>query len=153
MGALKGMLIRMKTKDEPGAGTKDNMYVGVVGSGGGSEFPLDVPGFKEFDKGSDIKYWFGDVWDGVALKDARNPFQAHKWNDPEHRLIDIEKVDYVYIRKHSAKEGVDDDAWKMDEVEVILYGDTPEKRTFFKGGDIWLANEYGLQVWLREKTE
>jgi hypothetical protein len=59
----------------------------------------------------------------------------------------------VYIRKHSAKTGVDDDAWKMDEVEVILYGDTPEKRIFFKGGDIWLANEYGLQVWLREKTE
>jgi hypothetical protein len=153
MGALKGMLVRLKTKDEPGAGTKDQIYVGVVGSGGGSEFPLDVPGFKDFGKGSDIKYWFGDVWDGVALKDAKNPFQAHKWNDPEHRLIDVEKVDYVYIRKHSAKTGVDDDAWKMDEVEVILYGDTPEKRIFFKGGDIWLANEYGLQVWLREKTE
>jgi len=151
MTGLRGIMVKLKTKNEPGAGTDDHIYIGVVGSGGGSEFPLDVPSFNDFEQGTDIKYWFGDVWDGVALKGAKNPFQAHQWNDPEFRYIDLDRVDYVYLRKHSHKGGVDDDAWKMDEVEVTLYGPSPQKRTFFKKGDIWLANEYGLQVWLKEK--
>ncbi len=150
MSTLSGMLIKLKTDKESGAGTNDPIYIGVVGSGGGSEFPLDVMGFKDFEKGSDVKYWLGDVWEGVALKDAKNPFQAHKWNNPDIRDIDLDKVDYVYLRKHSSKGGVGDDAWKMESVEVTLYGQEPSKRTFYKKGNLWLANEYGLQVWLKE---
>lgn len=153
MTALKGMLIRLKTKSERGAGTVDHIYIGVVGKGGGGEFPLDVPGFKDFEMGSDIKYWFGDVWEGTALNNAKNPFQAEGWNDPEGRNIDLDKIDYVYLRKHSHKGGIDDDAWKMDEIEITLYGPSPKKRSFIKKSDIWLANEYGLQVWLREIKE
>jgi hypothetical protein len=151
MTALKGILVRLKTKSERGAGTVDPIYIGVVGAGGGGEFPLDVPGFKDFQAGSDVKYWFGDVWEGGALSGAKNPFEAHRWNDPESRNIDMDKIDYVYVRKHSHEGGIDDDAWKLDEVEVILYGPSPVKRAFIKTSDIWLANEYGLQVWLREK--
>lgn len=151
MTALKGMLVRLKTKNERGAGTDDHIYVGVIGTGGGGEFPLDVPGFNDFESGTDIKYWFGDVWEGQALSGAKNPFEAHRWNDPESRNIDMDKIEYVYIRKHSHKGGIDDDAWKMDEVEVTLFGPSPVKRSFIKTSDIWLANEYGLQVWLREK--
>ncbi|UCF08076.1 MAG: hypothetical protein JSW28_10635 [Thermoplasmata archaeon] len=151
MAGLKGIVIRLKTKKESGAGTNDHIYIGVMGPGGGSEFPLDVPGFNDFEEGSDVKYWFGDVWEGAALSGAKNPFQAHKWNDPKIREIDMDKIQYVYVRKHSHVGGVLDDAWKMDEVEVTLYGDSPKKRIFHKKGDIWLANEYGLQVWLTEK--
>jgi hypothetical protein len=150
MTALKGMLIRLKTKQESGAGTKDRIFVGVVGSGGGSEFPLDVVGFKDFEEGAEIKYWFGDVWEGIALKNAKNPFQAHDWNNPKIRDIELDKVNYVYLRKHSDKGGVGDDAWKMEEIQVTLYGPKSVKRTFYKRGDTWLANEYGLQVWLKE---
>ncbi|UCE73028.1 MAG: hypothetical protein JSV56_08285 [Methanomassiliicoccales archaeon] len=151
MTALKGMLVRLKTKAEPSAGTDDHIYIGVMGSGGGGEFPLDVPGFDDFKEGSDIKYWFGDIWEGVALKNAKNPFQAHKWNDPKYRNIEMDKIEYVYLRKHSHRGGSDDDAWKMESVEVTLYGPKPIKRIFHKVGDVWLANEFGLQVWLKEK--
>lgn len=148
---VKGMVVELKTKSGKGTGTDDHIYIGVVGKGGGSEFPLDVPGFDDFEAGT-VRYWFGDVWDGSSLSGAKNPYKAHSWNDPEPRYIDLDKVDYVYLRKHSHKGGRDDDAWKMDKVEVTLYGpSSPQKRTFHKTGDIWLANEYGLQVYLKEK--
>ncbi|UCE74632.1 MAG: hypothetical protein JSV56_02735 [Methanomassiliicoccales archaeon] len=153
MTALKGILVRLKTKKESGAGTDDHIYIGIVGSGGGGEFPLDVIGFKNFQEGSKVKYWFGDVWEGIALKEAKNPFQANRWNNPSYRHIDLDKVDYVYLRKHSHKGGIDDDAWKMESVQVTLYGPKPKKRTYYLRGDLWLANEYGLQVWLEEKTD
>jgi hypothetical protein len=152
MTALKGILVRLKTKKEYGAGTNDNIYVGVMGKGGGSEFPLDVIGFNDFEEGSEVKYWFGNIWEGVALTGAKNPFQSHQWNDPGIRDIEMDKIDYVYLRKHSHKGGVDDDAWKMEAVQITLYGPKPEKRTFYKRGDVWLANEYGLTVWLEERA-
>lgn len=152
MAHIKGMFVELLTDTATYAGTDDNIYVGVFGKGGGSEFPLDVRGFNDFEKGTNVKYWFGDVWEGGVLAGAKRPYQAGSWNDPEFRYIDLEKVDYVYLRKHSHKGGNDDDAWKMDKVEVTLYGsNSPQKRTFHKTGDIWLANEFGLQVWLLEK--
>ena len=152
MADIKGILVELKTKSGGGAGTDDHIYVGVFGKGGGSEFPLDVRGFNDFEAGANVKYWFGDVWEGGVLTGAKRPYEAGSWNDPELRYIDLDMVDYVYLRKHSHKGGDEDDAWKMDKVEVTLYGSSsPQKRTFHKTGDLWLANENGLQVWLKEK--
>lgn len=148
MAKIKGMVVKLKTKTGAYSGTDDHIYVGVFGKQGGSEFPLDVRGFDDFETGT-VKYWLGTVWDGSVLQGAKNPFKAFSWNDPETRYIDMDKVDYVYLRKQSHT--ADDDAWKMDEVEVTLYGPKSQKRTFHKTGDIWLANEYGLQVYLKEK--
>jgi len=153
MAELKGILVRLKTKRERDAGTDDAIYVGIMGKGGGSEFPLDVRDFDDWEEGSDVKYWFGDVWEGSALSGAKRPWGATRWNHPGIRYIDLDKVDYVYLRKQSTKGGRGDDAWKMDEVEVTLYGPSPQKRTFWKTGDIWLGNEYGLWVYLKEKEE
>lgn len=151
MANIKGILVRLKTENEGGAGTDDHIYVGVVGKQGGSEFPLDVRGFNDFEKGTDVKYWYGDVWEGGVLAGAVRPYAAGGWNDPEYRYIDLDAVDYVYLRKHSHKGGDEDDAWKLDFVEVTLYGaSSPDKRTFSKSADLWLANEYGLQVYLKE---
>ncbi len=59
-------------------------------------------------------------------------------------------VDYVYLRKHGYGSRKEDDAWKMDGVEVRLYGPEGQRRIFRKEEDLWLATEHGLQVWLRE---
>jgi len=147
MAEVKGMVVNLKTKTGAYSGTDDMIYVGVVGKKGGSEFPLDVAGFDDFEPGL-VKYWLGTVWDGTALEGAKNPYKAFSWNDPEGRHIGLKKVDYVYLRKRSYKK--DDDAWKMDSVTVTLYGPSPEKRTFMKTGDIWLGKEYGLTVYLKE---
>ena len=153
MADIQGMIVKLKTKNHNGAGTDEHIYVGVFGKDGGSEFALDTAGFNDFEQGSDVKYWLGDVWDGAALTGAKEPYGSANWNHPKKRYIDLEKVDYVYLRKAADKsKGHEDDAWKMDSVEVTLYGSrSPIKRVFHKTGDIWLANEYGLQVWLKEK--
>jgi hypothetical protein len=154
MHEMEGMLVTLETDTGKYSGTDDHIYVGVFGKEGGSEFPLDVHGFNDFEPGTVVKYWFGDVWEDGVLAGAKRPYEADGWNNPEKRSINLEKVDYVYLRKHSHKGGSDDDAWKMEYVEVVLYGNIkpqPKKRTFRKTGDIWLGNEYGLQVWLKEK--
>ena len=38
----------------------------------------------------------------------------------------------------------------FDLIEVTLYGDTGQKRTFRCTTAIWLGLEYGLQVWIPE---
>ncbi len=147
---VQGMLVTVKTSSFRGAGTDEYVYVGLVGRGGGSEFPLDVQGFDDLEEGTRVKYWFGDVWEGHLLSGAKRPFEAQTWNDPAWRHIDLDKIDYVYLRKQSTKPRTEDDAWRMDEVEVRIYGPRPRRRVFRKTGDIWLGNEYGQIVYLHE---
>ena len=157
MTLIEGIVVRLKTQDARWAGTDDHLYIGVVGTGGGGEFPLDVRGFDDFERGDDVTYWFGDVWDGLVLTGARNPYLSQDqtsagWNDPGRRGIDLDKVDFVYLRKASHRGGDRDDRWGMDLVEVTLYGPaSPLRRTYGKTGNIWLANEAGLEVYLKER--
>jgi hypothetical protein len=58
--------------------------------------------------------------------------------------------EYVYLRKQSSRGGRSDDEWKLEDIDVMFYGEAPNQRRFRKQGDTWLANEYGLQVWLWE---
>jgi hypothetical protein len=153
MPEIKGIVVQVLTRDQVATGTDDRIYLGVFGRGGGSEFPLDIRGIDDFERGSIEKYWFGSVWDGDILSGAEmRPYAARGLNNPSTRDIDINLVDYVYLRKHSHKGGNADDQWKMDWVKVTLYGnDSPKRRIFQKLENITLGNEYGLQVWLVEK--
>ena len=151
MAIIKGMLVRLTSSPYNWAGTDDHLYVGVFGTGGGREFPLDVKGFDDFEEGTDVKYWLGTVWDGAALTGAKKPWQsqtASGWNQPSYDKIDMDKVDYIYLRKQSVEKN--DDAFSLTLVEVILYGDSPTKRIFRHTGEIGMAAEYGQRVWLRE---
>ncbi|MDJ0626671.1 MAG: PLAT/LH2 domain-containing protein [Rhodobacter sp.] len=151
MAAMKGIFVRLKTADVSDAGADVDIYVGIFGTGGGGEFPLDVANFNDFERGQEDRYWFGNVWEGTLLTDARQPFQSQggEWNAPDTRDIDLDLVEYVYLRKRDAFEDRDDH-WQLDEVEVFLYGDHPVKRRFRKVGNVWLGKKYGSQVWLGE---
>jgi hypothetical protein len=152
MSHIRGIVIRLRTKNQSGAGTDDHIYIGVVGSGGGREFPLDVRGFDDFEKGSDVKYWFGNVWEGGILTGAKKPYRSEPGgrNDPAWFRIELDEVDYVYVKKQGDNTTEGDDAWKMDFIEVALYGASPQKRTFTTGNDLWFGNEYGRKAWLPE---
>ena len=120
MALIEGIFVRLQTQNVRWAGTDDHIYVGIVGTGGGGEFPLDVHGFDDFERGGDVKYWFGDVWDGLLLRGAKNPHLSHDgtsegWNDPGRRRIDLDKVDFVYLRKEviSPATGMTGGAWNM----------------------------------------
>ena len=150
MAHIRGIVVELRTKNQSGAGTDDHLYIGVYGSGGGREFPLDVRGFDDFERGTNVKYWFGTVWDGSVLVGAKQPYRSAPGdrNDPAWHRVILQEVQNVWVRKEGDNTTEGDDAWKMDMVEVTLYGSSPTKRTFGTSNDIWLANEYGRTVWL-----
>ena len=151
MSTLRGMVVRLHTGTDRSAGTHDPIYVGVSGTAGGREFPLDVAGFDDFERRSRVKYRLGNVWDEDALAGAREPRGAKDdWNDPSLAYIGFAEIDRVYLRKHSGRSRLDDDAYELDEVEVILYGEEGEKRVFRCTTALWLGIEYGAKVWLPE---
>ncbi len=153
MSRMRGIFVRLKTKSESGAGTDDHIYVGVVGSSGGREFPLDVRKFDDFESGTDVKYWFGTVWDGTVLVGAKKPYRSEPGdrNDPNWFRTELHGVESVYIRKQGDRSTEGDDAYKLDEVEVTLYGASPDRRIFSTANDLWFGNEYGHQAWLTEE--
>ena len=152
---VHGILIELSTGSETFAQTSDNAYIGIVGKGGGSEFPITWHEEGSFPKSSEVKYIFGSVYTGIT--GTAHPPDPDGWNDPRNRQIIIEDVDYVYLRKEGTRQLGYDNAWKVEKVKVVLYAPditspTP-KRTFERGDPIWLANEYGLQVYLVETTD
>lgn len=147
------MVVRLKTENQAYAGTDDHIYIGVVGKDGGREFPLDVRAFNDFEKGTDVLYWLGTVWDGNAVVGAKKPKHSTPGgrNNPWWYHIELNDVEYVYIRKAGNRTTSGDDAYKFDLVEVTLYSTNPNSKTFSTTEDLWLANEYGLQAWLTEE--
>jgi hypothetical protein len=143
------MTVRVKTGGSRYAGTDDYMYIGVSGAEGGREFPLDVRWFDDFERGSEVTYALGDVWDPEALVGARRPKKIGEtdWNDPKLFWVGIEGIDRVYLRKHAAAR---DDDYQLYAIQVVLYGDEGIRRGFASTTAIWLGLKYGLQVWIPE---
>lgn len=154
MSKILGITVGLKTGPGVWSGTDDHIYVGIIGKGGGREFPLDVKGYDDFEPGTYASYLLGTVWavDQQAAKKALHPFESSlgDWNDPNKWEIDLQKIDYVYLRKAGSRSGSDDDMYEMEEVEVVLYGVYPNSRHFKHAGTVRLANEYGLQIFLLE---
>jgi hypothetical protein len=148
---LRGIVVRLKTGAAKYAGTDDPLFLGVSGSAGGREFPLDVRWFDDAERGSDVRYALGDVWDEAAVLGARRPEESQAgWNDPKLAYVGFEGIDRVYLRKHAGRRPSDDDAYQLDLIEVTLYGDAGRRRTFRCTTALWLGLNYGLQAWLPE---
>jgi hypothetical protein len=148
---LRGIVVRLKTGGSRQAGTDDPLFLGVSDAAGGREFPLDVKWFDDAQRGSDVKYALGDVWEEAALAGARRPRMAEAdWNDPKLAYVGFDSVDRVYLRKHAGRRASDDDAYQLDLIEVALYGDAGRKRSFRSTTSQWLGLQYGLQIWIPE---
>ena len=154
MSHLRGMKVRLITHSDANSGTDDHIYIGVVGSRGGREFPLATANFNDFETGSDVTYVLGTIFDAEP-PGAKHPEKSTRGgdNDPQGFRIDLGDVDYVYIRKQGDRSGGDDDAYQLDFVRVELYArevDNPSKRTFRASNNLWFGNEFGHQAWLTE---
>ena len=89
------------------------------------------------------------MWDESVLPGAEHPAMAEAdWNDPRTSYVGFEAIDRVYLRKQAGRH--DDDAYQLDEIEVLLYAEEPHKRRFRCTTAHWLGLQYGLQVWLPE---
>jgi hypothetical protein len=145
------MVVRLNTGLGRHSGTDDALYVGISGTRGGREFPLDVSWFDDFERRSRVKYALGEVWDEDALAGARRPRKSvGDWNDPTLFYVGFEGIDRVYLRKHTGRRRADDDAYEMDEIEVVLFGDAPLRRVFRCTTAIWLGIQFGSTVWIPE---
>ncbi|MGV9821776.1 PLAT/LH2 domain-containing protein [Nocardia xishanensis] len=152
MSHIRGMLVELSTHANRNSGTDDHLYIGVYGTDGGREFPLDAPG-DDFETGTRVTYVLGDVPE--TLPEWRRPNFSEPGGpcDPAALHIDLDSVEQVYIRKQAKGFGdSDDDAYQLDTVRVVLRaGD--DGRAFIlptpgsKG--LWFGNEYGHQAWLR----
>lgn len=154
------MVVWLRTSNESAfgdPGTNDAIYIGVFGTSGGREFPLNVMDYNDFEEGLDI-YHLGTVWDGSVLTGTIRPIMSEpgEENDPAEFLVELEDIQFVYIRKQ-ARQGdqpsQDDDvdnAYRFGFVEVRLYSVDPQSRTF-SARNLWLGHEYGLQAWLSEE--
>lgn len=151
MSTLRGIIVYLATGTSRRSGTNDALYVGVSGTAGGREFPLDTALFDDFERRSRVRYALGEIWEEEALVGARAPKMSKAdWNDPAYFHVGLREVDRVYLRKQCGRRKADDDAYQLDEIEVALYGAAGDKRTFRSASAIWLGLEYGAQVWLPE---
>jgi hypothetical protein len=145
------MVVQLNTGLGKHSGTDDPIYVGVSGTKGGREFPLDVALFDDFERRSRVKYVLGEVWDEEAIVGARGPKKAKAdWNDPALFYVGFPEIDRVYLRKATGRRALRDDAWEMDEVEIALFGEAGERRLFRCNTAIWLGVGYGSQIWIPE---
>jgi len=69
MAHVQGIVVILVTGSGRFDATDDKIYIGVVGTDGGREYPLDVAGFDDFEKGTNVTYALGTVWDSDAISD------------------------------------------------------------------------------------
>ena len=145
-----------ETFNSKDAGTDDEIYIGLWGTGGGREFPLSSKNHDDFERGADDVYVVGvDPGFGFPLlrPERSAPGEA---NDPALVPIDITSIEYVYVRKQAHGTRDDDDAWRLDSVFVLLYDDATVPLTgarlftLLPPKGMWFGNEHGHQAWLTE---
>jgi hypothetical protein len=157
--AISGIIVAIETFDGADAGTDDEVYLGMWGKAGGREFPLSSSSADYFKRGVIGEYLLGlDLHvpgTHTVYSDQSRPGQD---NDPAGIPIELASIDYVYLRKQAYGTGGDDDGWQLMKSGVVIYDAAtypwqPNQYRIFgfeaKNG-LWLANEHGHQVWLKE---
>lgn len=157
MVQLTGMQVILNTSSSNEAGTDSHIYIGVIGKGGGREFALASPK-EDFVTGDQEQFALGFIYEPVINGDTKFPklSQPGKNNDPAFYPLDMDRVDYVYLRKQGNETEEDDDAYRLKDVKVVLYGPAaPSKKTFVSviNDPLWIANEHGHVIYLQETRE
>jgi hypothetical protein len=154
MSDLTGIAVTLTTAADEDGGTDDHVYLGIVGLGGGREFPLDDPDQDDFELEPPVRYKLGATWETVSASRFPRQSKPGQVNDPAFMPIEFELVYAVYLRKQGDNSTEDDDAYRLSDAKVVLYGPaSPLKRTFTlrrRSKGPWLANENGHVVYLAE---
>jgi hypothetical protein len=175
MTQMRAIVVSLNTDPEDDSKTAEQLYVGLWGTSGGREFPLRSREFDEdgnFAAGTVRVFLLG--WLPVGAKppegrpsDRTDPGEA---NDPTLLPIELDDVQYVYLRKQATGTGSDDDdAYRLIRITVDLFGtapgatnitstshvtaNTPERRFALDTPGLWFGNEHGHQAWLKEVLE
>ena len=172
MTQMRAIVVTLTTDPADDSKTAEQLYVGLWGTSGGREFPLRSRDFDEagnFAPGTTRVFLLGWLPTSAAPTEGRqsdrtDPGQA---NDPALIPIELDDVEYVYLKKQATgEESDDDDAYQLSRIEVDLFGtsptatstsstahvtaNTPEKRFVLDPPGLWFGNEHGHQAWLKE---
>jgi hypothetical protein len=154
MSDLTGIAVTLTTAADEDAGPDDHVYLGIIGLGGRREFPLDDPDQDDFELEPPVRYKLGATWETVSALRFPRQTKPGQVNDPAFMPIELEQVYAVYLRKQGDNSTEDDDAYRLRDVKVVLYGpESPLKRTLLCAAEVkgpWLANENGHVVYLAE---
>ena len=154
--AILGMVVALDTFDSEDAGTDDEIYIGFWGKAGGREFPLSSRDHEDFERNATDLYILGvDPGFGFSLirSDRSAPGED---NDPALVPVDLNSIEYVYVRKQAYGTQQDDNAWRLESVIVLLYEQAtvplnqPRLFSLFTEKGMWFGNEHGHQAWLSE---
>ena len=108
---LKGLVAILTTAhiEDKDTGTDDHIYIGLVGRGGGREFALatEEEDFEVQPPGKPEVFLLGSFWDNPAasVPQAKNTLRSAPGgdNDPARFEVDLDLVDYVYLRKQGER--------------------------------------------------
>ena len=150
MSNLVGILVKLDISGAAGSGTDDPIYLGVMGSRGGREFPLKRSGKNEWEAGSKTRYVIGTVPTDDIPQDAAvaTRTESGKRNSPDRSDIDAEVIETVYLRKREGVSSITDDAVSILRAEAIIYDAGGTKQRWYLDSElgIWLGTQYGSQV-------
>jgi hypothetical protein len=147
MPDIEGIVVELETGSQSWAGTNDQLFVGIVGTGGGREFNLNVSNFNDFEANSKVNYQIGKEFALSLSGPEKKPTTA-----PSSLLggskIDQPAVTHVYLRKQGEMNGDADNAWRLQSARVWLMNDSDPTLIWESRGSLTLSIEDGLQVWL-----
>jgi len=147
MADIEGIVVELTTGSQSWAGTDDQLFLGVVGTGGGREFNLNVSGFNDFEPGTKVNYLIGKEYALALAGSEKRPVTAPGTLSAGSKM-DQPSVTHVYLRKQGLMNQDSDDAWRLQEARVWLLNDSDPTRIWESRGALTLSIEDGLQVWL-----
>lgn len=155
MATLKGITISLTTDQrQRGSGTDDHLYLGIHGPNiGGLEFAIYSAQINNFEPGGPGGYFVGDIPDGAGGGGRISAVDGTGKLNIAAADLDLNLIDRIYVRKNSRPGHSADDAWSFSSIYVNLYGDhvQQERRFSAKRSLQFLGNEFGQQIWLKEK--
>jgi len=153
MGKITGIGIRLFVDTWISADTVDALYLGVYGSQGGREFAVNLNDWEEFAPGNDV---MGVLGKHCHFTVDMNPKALDGGgvggdNDPAVNPMDLDSVQFVYVKKMLGTAPSKDDRLRLSWAEVFLCDGSTE-RMFAKRSRMGFGFEEGGKHWLRESA-
>lgn len=157
MAKISGISFDVAVGGAPGSRSMDQLYIGVYGKHGGREFALDRSSSNP-ELGADgliRRFYFGNGCCRKATDLLIDQSSGAQWNGPGVDNIDLDHVEYVYVRKMSRLQEtgsalIADDVLVLTNAVVTLCDSSGNMRRFSKRGIIPFGHQYGHQHWLIE---
>ena len=148
---ITGITVSIKLGSYIYAGTKDPLYLGIFGKNGGQEFALEVNNYEEFDSPNKfIQFKLGDGCCSANMLQVQGSNDPGNCNNPKSFPLNLDSIEYVYLRKLHKLNAVEDDLLQLASARVLLCDVNGNIRKFEKDIKMVFAYECGLQYWLKE---